>query len=255
MNRVHRTILTPLLIGLSGAMVAAQELEPAETAVRGVNPADNLTKFEILPKVTMIDDSSDTSIWTTTLKYDRAFQGIYGLNVEMPLAAFDSPGVEEAGLGDLNLRGRVQRQIGRWTFIAGAEAVLPTATDDTLGSGKFQLNPTVVAVYSFSAQTFIVAAAKHLFSLAGESDRADIAQGQYRIILAHTTASGWWFLADPQLWIDYGNEQRLHFAPELEIGKMVGTQTGVWLRGGGHLGGDWEKDDWSISAGIRFIFF
>lgn len=257
MIRVKQSILAAfaLGLGLGFAVLAAREPEADGAPVRGVNPADNLTKFEVLPKVTMIDDSSDTSIRTTTLKYDRAFQGIYGLNVELPLAAFDSPWAEEAGFGDLNLRGRVQRQNGRWTYIMGAEAVLPTATDDTLGSGKFQLNPTAVAVYSFSAQTFIVGAAKHMFSLAGDSDRADIVQGQYRIILAHTTASGWWFLADPQIWIDYGNEQRLHFAPELEVGKMVGTQTGVWLRGGGHLGGGWEKDDWNISAGIRLILF
>ena len=245
-----------MLFGCLLGGLCAQAQEPAEaSAVRGVNPADNLTKFEILPKFTMLDDDDDISISTVTFKYDRAFQGTYGLNFDLPVASFDSPFLEDSGIGDLNVRGRYQHSAGPWTFIAGAEAVFPIATEDTLGSGKYQLNPSVVAVYAFSARTFTALAAKHLFSIAGESDRADIVQGQYRLIVAHTTASGWWFLADPQLWVDYDNGNRMHFAPEVEIGRMINKRTGIWLRGGGHMAGDWEKDDWTISGGMRLISF
>lgn len=224
-------------------------------AVRGVNPADNLTKFEILPKFTMIDDGSDTSIFTSTFKYDRAIQGVYGVNFDLPFASFESPLGDDTGIGDFNLRGRYQHRDGRFTYIAGLEAVFPTASHDTLGSGKYQLNPVFAGVYAFSAQTFVAVTAKHLFSVAGESDRDDVMQGQYRIILAHTTPDGWWFLADPQLLVDYHNDGRLHFAPEIEVGRMISATTGVWLRAGGHVAGDWQKDDWSVSGGIRFISF
>ena len=243
-------------IATASAQTASPDAAPEEAqAVRGVNPADNLTKFEILPKFTMLDSSNDISISTMTFKYDRAFEGIYGLNFELPTAYFDSPFANEFGIGDLNVRGRYQHRAGSWTFIAGAEAVFPIATDDTLGSGKYQLNPVAVAVHSFSARTFAAFAAKHLFSVAGDAERPDIVQGQYRLILAHTTPSGWWFLADPQVWVDYNNGSRVHFAPEVEIGKMIGKTTGIWLRGGGHMAGEWEKDDWNISAGIRLISF
>lgn len=240
---------------LFGVLAIQAQESPEDGAVRGVNPADNLTKFEILPKFTMIDGDNDTSISTTTFKYDRAFQGIYGLNFDLPVAYFDSPSIDEFGIGDLNVRARYQHSADRWTFIAGAESVFPIASDDTLGSGKFQLNPTVVAVYAFSSQTFVALAAKHLFSIGGDSGRADIVHGQYRLILAHTTPSGWWFLADPQLWVDYKSGSRMHFAPEVEVGRMISKATGVWLRGGGHVAGEWERDDWTISAGVRFISF
>lgn len=226
-----------------------------DNEVKGVNPAENLTKFEIIPKFTRIDDGDDISLWTTTLKYDRAINGVWGVNVELPLGYFDAPFLDETGIGDLNIRGRYQHRAGSWTYIGGVEAVFPIATDDVFGGGKFQLNPTVVAVKAFSPQTFMASVAKHSFSIAGEDDRDDIVTGQYRVILAHTTKSGWWFLADPQLWVDYENGSRIHFAPEAEIGKMIGKSTGIWLRGGGHVAGDWEKDDWSISGGIRFISF
>jgi len=246
MKRLTLCLLSALLLP-----AAAQE----DAAVRGVNPADNLTKFEILPKFTMIDDDNATSIFTTTFKYDRAIQGIYGVNFELPVGYFDSPFADEFGIGDFNLRARYQHQNGRFTWIAGLEAVLSVATDDTLGSGKYQLNPVVGGVYAFSAQTFAAVTAKHLFSVAGDSDRADIVQGQYRIILAHTTKDGWWFLADPQLWVDYHVGGRIHFAPEIDVGRMISPTTGIWLRAGGHVAGNWDKDEWNVSGGIRFISF
>ena len=247
-----------LLVAIANA--SAQTVSPDAAAgeaqtVRGVNPADNLTKFEFLPKFTMLDAGNDLSISTMTFKYDRAFQGVYGLNFELPTAYFDSPFADEFGIGDLNVRGRYQHRAGNWTVIAGAEAVFPIATADSLGSGKYQLNPVLAGVYAFSPRTFVALSAKHLFSIAGDSDRPDIVQGQYRMILAHTTPSGWWFLADPQIWVDYDQGNRMHFAPEAEIGKMLNKTTGVWLRGGAHLAGAWAKDDWTISAGIRFISF
>ena len=55
-----------------------------QSDVRGVNPVDNLTKFEVLPKFTMLDARTEMSISAVGLKYDRAFEGIYGLNFELP---------------------------------------------------------------------------------------------------------------------------------------------------------------------------
>lgn len=223
--------------------------------VKGVNPAENLTKFELLPKYTRVDGDNDVSVSTLTLKYDRAIQGVYGVNVELPLARFSSPFGNDEGIGDLNVRGRMQVRDGRWTYIGGAEAVFPIASDDTLGTGKYQLNPTVAGVYAFSSEVFLAATAKHFLSVAGDSDRDNIVQGQYRLLLARSTKAGWWFLADPQLWVDYDREARSQFALEFEAGKMIRPLTGLWLRAGSRLAGNWHREDWSVSGGIRFISF
>lgn len=229
--------------------------EGPHSEVRGVNPADNLTKFELLPKYSRVDADNDVSVSTLTFKYDRAILGQYGVNLELPVADLDSSSGHTRGIGDLNLRGRVQFRQGRATYITGVEAVFPTASDDALGTGKYQLNPTVVGVYAFSEQFFVAGVAKHLFSVAGGAQRDDIVQGQYRFLAARTLGKDWWLLLDPQLWVDYRNSARVQFSCEGEVGRMIGHSTGIWIRGGSRLAGDWHREDWSITAGIRFISF
>jgi hypothetical protein len=87
------------------------------------------------------------------------------------------------------------------------------------------------------------------------SNRPDIVTGQYRLLLAHTRQSGWWYLADPQLWVDYRYGTRVQFNLEGEVGKMIGKTTGVWIRGGGQVASSDFREAWNLGAGIRFIFF
>ena len=220
-----------------------------------MNPADNITKFEVLPKLTVIDDDGGVSTTTLTLKYDRAIRGVFGVNVEVPLARFESPFGSSTGVSDVNVRGRYQRPLGSGIAIVGVEGVLPVASDTTLGSGKFQVNPTVVYVQPLSRQVFVAAVAKHSFSVAGDSARDDIRVGLYRLLGAYSSPQGWWTLVDPQVFVDYAAGRRVHVLLEGEVGRMVGPMTGVWIRGGGRIAGGWRRDQWSISTGVRFISF
>lgn len=233
----------------------AEQAPPSDSEVRGVNPADNLTKIEILPKLSVVDDTGGISVFSTTLKYDRAIQGNWGVNIEAPLVRFESPYGSHNGIGDVNLRGRYQFRAGKVTGILGLETVLPIASDDTLGSGKWQLNPTIVGVVPIARTAFVAAIAKQMISVAGSSGRQDISRGQYRSLVAFTSPHGWWALADPQYWVDYKNGNRNEFLFEGEFGRMVGHTTGIWVRAGGHVGGNWTQSKWSISGGIRILRF
>ncbi len=244
-----------LLVVISLVVVAAAAPRAWSTEARGVNPADNLTKFELLPKLTVLDDAGGVSTSTFTLKFDRAIHGRYGINVELPLARFEGFGTGRNGIGDLNVRARAQARTGSWVWIGGFETVWPVASDDVLGTGKVQVNPTAVGVYAFSKSVFAAGVAKQYISVAGDEDRADISQGQYRMLAAYSTSKGAWFLLDPQLWVDYENDRRSEFAIEVESGKMLSGTVGAWLRGGGHVSGSWERQQWSVGGGIRFISF
>lgn len=249
-----KRLLMSLVAGLwaTGSVYAQDE---AAGAARGVNPADNLTKSELLPRLNVVDDALGISIATLTFKHDRAIQGRYGVNLELPIARFHGPGIVENGIGDLNIRGRYQTRLGRVTLIAGIEAVLPIASDDLLGAGKWQLNPTVAAVYPLAPTTFLVGAVKSVNSVAGEADRAGLRQFQLRALVGYSAPKGWWVLLDPQYWIDRTTGDRGELLLELEYGRMVGGTTGVWIRGGSRVGGAWNRGDWTIGGGIRFISF
>ena len=83
------------------------------------------------------------------------------------------------------------------------ESVFPTATADPLGDGKFQLNPSAVAVYAFSKQTFAALVAKQMFTIGGGSGRHDITRGQYRLIKDRIAPlHGVLLLPEPRGWED-----------------------------------------------------
>jgi hypothetical protein len=66
--------------------------------------------------------------------------------------------------------------------------LLPTATDDVLGSGKFGLGPTAVLLKQDGPWTYGILA-NHIWSVAGDSDRADVSSTFLQPFLTYTTAT------------------------------------------------------------------
>ena len=224
-----------------------------DNAARGVNPADNLTKIELLPQLRAFGDSSMTSL---TLKYDKAIRKVFGINAELPLLRYSGYGASDNGIGDLTVRARAQHTWGRHTLIGAGEFILPTATENTLGAQQYTFDPILGYVYSFGHNIFGALVAKQYISLHNTepSFSPDINQGQYRMLLGYASQRGWWMLADPQIWINFetGHQEIL---AELELGTMLNQTTGVWVRAGHRLGGNWHRNDWTVLMGIRFMRF
>ena len=224
-----------------------------DNAARGVNPADNLTKIELLPQLRAFGDSSMTSL---TLKYDKSIRKVFGINAELPLLRYSGYGASDNGIGDLTVRARAQHTWGRHTVIGAGEFILPTATENTLGAQQYTFDPILGYVYSFGHNIFGALVAKQYISLHNTepSFSPDINQGQYRMLLGYASQRGWWMLADPQIWINFetGHQEIL---AEFELGTMLNQTTGVWVRAGHRLGGNWHRNDWTVLMGIRFMRF
>ena len=173
-----------------------------DNAARGVNPADNLTKIELLPQLRAFGDSSMTSL---TLKYDKAIRKVFGINAELPLLRYSGYGASDNGIGDLTVRARAQHTWGRHTVIGAGEFILPTATENTLGAQQYTFDPILGYVYSFGHNIFGAMVAKQYISLHNTepSFSPDINQGQYRLLLGYASQQGWWILAGPQIWINF----------------------------------------------------
>ncbi len=79
------------------------------------------------------------------------------------------------GLGDMNptFFFSPKAEIYGWILGAGPVFLFPTATDTALGTGKWSAGPSIVALQQNHGWTYGVLA-NHLWSFAGDDDRADV---------------------------------------------------------------------------------
>ena len=85
-----------------------------------------------------------------------------------------------------------KRTFNGFTLGAGPIFLLPTATDELLGAGKWGTGPTGVVVWQGSGWTVGVLA-WHNWSFAGDADRADVNETFLQPVLAYTTSRAWTF--------------------------------------------------------------
>lgn len=234
-----------LMICVLNTVSYAQE---ADTVAKGVNPSDNITKTELIYRFDSLDAADYTQ--SVTFKYDKAFNERWGGNIEIPIVSFKGFGIDDTGFGDIQARLRYSTKIGNMTALLGGEIVLPTATEDSLGRGKYQFNPVVGAVAPLSQTSFLFLGYKHFWSFAGDDARPKINESQPRAILGYTSPKGWWLLGDLKYTKSWENKTEL-LDVELEYGRMIGPSTGVWARvGTSALDSDREA---MVLFGVRFI--
>ncbi|MEM7177197.1 MAG: transporter [Pseudomonadota bacterium] len=112
------------------------------------------------------------------------------------------------GLGDTVQSGffsparPVETPVGNMTWGIGPVAGIPTATDDLLGSGKFSLGPTGVALIQQGPWTY-GGLANHLWSVAGDGGRGDVNATFLQPFLAYTTPSAWTFTLNSESTYDW----------------------------------------------------
>jgi hypothetical protein len=95
------------------------------------------------------------------------------------------------GLGDMNPSFFMSpAHPGALIWGIGPAFLLPTASDDNLGTGKFSIGPTAVALVQ-PAHWTIGALVSNLWSVAGPSDRADVNLLTLQYFLNYNLPNGW----------------------------------------------------------------
>jgi hypothetical protein len=164
----------------------------AQNRVEGVNPADLLTQVQLTGEYNRIDGDFDQ--WTVVGKYDYRVPGTpMGLNVELPVYInLDGPGSSSNGHGDLFLRGRYIRSIGRWSIGGALEVVAPWGSD-AFSAGRWQTNPAGLVVYAWNQSDITALVHKRIFGyVEGDDDQADINQYQWRALQIRIWPTGWY---------------------------------------------------------------
>jgi len=95
---------------------------------------------------------------------------------------------------------------GGWIWGVGPVLLLPTATDDLLGTEKWGAGPTAVLLKQQNGWTYGVLA-NHIWSYAGESSRADVNATFLQPFLTFTTPKQTTFTINTESTYDWANSQ------------------------------------------------
>jgi hypothetical protein len=93
-----------------------------------------------------------------------------------------------------------------WIWGAGPVLLLPTATDDLLGSDKWGLGPSAVVLKQNGPWTY-GGLANHVWSVAGDDDRQDISTTFLQPFLSYTTKEAVTFALNTESTYDWESEQ------------------------------------------------
>jgi hypothetical protein len=100
-------------------------------------------------------------------------------------------GTQEVGLSDALVSGWISNAVVKNGFVwgVGAAFLIPTATDDYLGTKKLGVGPTIIVLQQKNGWTY-GALMNQIWSVAGDADRADVNQTYLQPFLTYNWKSG-----------------------------------------------------------------
>jgi len=120
-------------------------------------------------------------------------KGKFLLRPILPLLSNQFP-TDESGVGDLFVQGYYipHRENAAVEFGFGPAVVFDTASEDSLGSGKWSIGPAFVLIHKTSDHKWTMAAlANHIWSVAGDHDRKEVSQTSLQPILTRSFPNSW----------------------------------------------------------------
>jgi hypothetical protein len=138
----------------------------------------------------------------------------------------------------------------------GGAFLLPTATDDLLGTGKWAAGPTGVVLVQRGPWT-VGGLANHLWSFAGDDDRADINRSFVQPFASYTTPDAWTFTLQAEAAYDWDGDQwtvpvNAVASKLVRIGPLPVSLAGgirYWAESP-----DGGPDDWGARFAVTFLF-
>ncbi len=174
----------------------------------------------------------------------------------LPLIAQDDipAGDDESGTGDVVQSlffSPIAPTESGWIWGAGPVFLLPTGSDETLGAEQWGIGPTVVALKQEGPWTY-GALLNHIWSFAGDDDRADVSSTFMQPFLSHTTPQAVTFTLNAESTYDW-EEDELALPLNAVASKVLKLGGQLVSIGGGFR--YWVEDSDASPEGLGFRLF
>ena len=172
--------------------------------------------------------------------------------IELPVVSFHTAAGTTIGLGDLYAQGLVLPNIsGNFFMATGMGLVLPTASENTLGGGKWIAAPAIVPIWRFQRKGFSYVKLQDFISFAGASDRDDVHYLSVRPAFLWRLSQRWWTFLDAELTTDWKQDAQSSARTGALLGYMVSRRVGLSVKVGQYYG-DHRQAHWAVEA-ILFV--
>jgi hypothetical protein len=172
------------------------------------------------------------------------------LRADLPVVTFYNGDVTKTGLGDLYGQALLAPRIrGPFFLAAGTGLVLPTATGDSFGLGKWIVSPAVVPVYFFPQRGISYIKVQDWISFAGSPGRPDTHFLMVTPTFLWRVTKRWYVLADGESLTDWEKDGRTSYKGGFLLGVMLSRRAGISLKAEIPFG-EYRQGDWTL----KFVF-
>lgn len=240
---VQRIGFVMVIVAASASRLLAQAAENPPAAAANVlrNDSDPTRPvfFSIRPEI--YSPNRDTTQSALIFRYDRAqlaqrrwLPGKRGVifRFEMPLSTTAVSGAAtQAGLGDAYAQLLTFPYLSRtFAFAVGSGLLVPTATDNLLGTGKWGVAPAAAPVWFFSNKAIFLVKFQNFSSFAGDAARPDYNFFLITPTYIHTLNPRWWVLLDGETKTDWQNNNTTSVRAGVQLGRAYGRGFSVWIK-------------------------
>jgi hypothetical protein len=242
-----------------------EELEDAErlrklAAKYGTDPTAIVGRVQLSSQYANLPQGAQ--LVTNVARVDIPFRGNWLLRVDTPFSDWfdpNRPGMTSTqGLGDLSAAlGWRAYNTPEYALFIGAASSFPTASETTLGLGKYTVGP-LIATSRFLPkwESFLFGVFQHQVSVGGDPARADISLTRAVVQINTIWADRWWTTVQGVWQVDWEQQAKSSMTFEVELGRNVVGRWGVYLRPGV---GVWGTNvigayNWNVEFGTRYMF-
>ena len=243
-----------------GESTEPQEPKPAaHAASNGTNPAELITRIEV--KYQYQNFASGDLHGIVIIRGDYALTPKVAFRMDLPILHFDSqtPGLRsESGIGDIVTSMTFVKIFSRRFVGAVVPRIdFPTATHDSLGSGKYSFKPVVAGVTPVAKGVALVGVLEYRVSFAGNRNRADINEMSLKPILLKSflegPLKGYYVNPQAEIIVDFENNNRTTLQLAANMGKTLNKNVVVFVVPTIHVAGT-KRESFKLEVGFRYLF-